>query len=86
MADKERGRRESERESASGWREACVSAHLTVLGEQTDGNRKRQAERRETHHAMDGQCETRVLLQQREPKAQKHTRYWQNAHSELGKS
>lgn len=84
MADKERGRRESERESASGWREACVSAHLTVLGEQADGNRQRQAERRETHHAMNGQCKTRVLLQQREPNAQKkRTSYWQNTHSEL---
>lgn len=74
MADKERGRRESERESASGWREACVSAHLTVLGEQADGNRQRQAECRETHHAMNGQHKTRVLLQQREPNAKTPTK------------
>lgn len=78
MADKERGRRESERESESGWmeggREVCASAHLTVLGEQADGNRQRQAECRETHHAMNSQRKTRVLLQWREPKAQTPTK------------
>lgn len=78
MADKERGRRESERESESGWieggREACASAHLTVLGEQADGNRQRQAECRETNHAMNRQHKTRVLLQWREPNAQTPTK------------
>lgn len=46
-----------------GWMEACASPHLTVLGEQADGNRQRQAECRETHHAMNRQRKTRVLLQ-----------------------
>lgn len=77
LHDRQRERRREESETER----AC--AHLTVLREQTYGNGQCRAERGQTHRAVNGQHETRVLLKQGEPDIQTHThkkciRYWQD--------